>query len=142
VQQRCNLEPPLRLHALLYEKLSYFLIRHVSDTIQGHPCRKERYLMSKTTEIVDRGRGPQLSTSRITVQDLVPYFTMAAPTKKSCAGFPRSRPPNSRLPGVITMNTKLSWTRKTNAFAPMLLSRCACSAFATPTNLATCGSPG
>jgi uncharacterized protein (DUF433 family) len=24
--------------------------------------------------IVDRGRGPQLSTSRITVQDLVPYF--------------------------------------------------------------------
>lgn len=27
-----------------------------------------------TIEIVDRGRGPQLSTSRITVQDLVPYF--------------------------------------------------------------------
>src|SRR6266478_3404311 len=25
-------------------------------------------------EIVDRGRGPQLSTSRVTVQDLVPYF--------------------------------------------------------------------
>lgn len=25
-------------------------------------------------EIVDRGRGPQLSTSRITVQDLVPYL--------------------------------------------------------------------
>jgi uncharacterized protein (DUF433 family) len=30
--------------------------------------------MNKTIEIVDRGRGPQLSTSRITVQDLVPYF--------------------------------------------------------------------
>lgn len=30
--------------------------------------------MSKTIEIVDRGRGWQLSTSRITVQDLVPYF--------------------------------------------------------------------
>ncbi len=30
--------------------------------------------MKKTIEIVDRGRGPQLSTSRITVQDLVPYF--------------------------------------------------------------------
>ena len=28
----------------------------------------------ETVEIVDRGRGPQLSTSRITVQDLVPYF--------------------------------------------------------------------
>jgi hypothetical protein len=25
-------------------------------------------------EIIDGGRGPQLSTSRITVQDLVPYF--------------------------------------------------------------------
>jgi uncharacterized protein (DUF433 family) len=25
-------------------------------------------------EIIDRGRGPQLSTSRITVQDLVPYL--------------------------------------------------------------------
>ena len=25
-------------------------------------------------EIVDRGKGPQLSTSRVTVQDLVPYF--------------------------------------------------------------------
>src|SRR5258708_2299853 len=30
--------------------------------------------MSKVIEIVDRGRGPQLSTSRITVQDLVPYL--------------------------------------------------------------------
>lgn len=27
-----------------------------------------------TIDIVDRGRGPQLSTGRITVQDLVPYF--------------------------------------------------------------------
>jgi uncharacterized protein (DUF433 family) len=27
-----------------------------------------------TPEIVDRGRGPQLSNSRITVQDLVPYL--------------------------------------------------------------------
>ena len=30
--------------------------------------------MKKNTAIVDCGRGPQLSTSRITVQDLVPYF--------------------------------------------------------------------
>lgn len=30
--------------------------------------------MPGTTAIVDRGRGPQLSTSRITVQDLVPYL--------------------------------------------------------------------
>ena len=30
--------------------------------------------MKSEIAIVDRGRGPQLSTSRITVQDLVPYF--------------------------------------------------------------------
>ena len=27
-----------------------------------------------TIQIIDAGRGPQLSTSRVTVQDLVPYF--------------------------------------------------------------------
>ena len=31
-------------------------------------------MTTETIAIVDRGRGPQLSTSRITVQDLVPYF--------------------------------------------------------------------
>jgi uncharacterized protein (DUF433 family) len=30
--------------------------------------------VSQQITIVDRGRGPQLSTNRITVQDLVPYF--------------------------------------------------------------------
>src|SRR5437868_91502 len=30
--------------------------------------------VTKTIEIVDRGRGPQLSTCRITVQDVVPYL--------------------------------------------------------------------
>ncbi len=30
--------------------------------------------MSQEIQIVDRGRGLQLSTTRITVQDLVPYF--------------------------------------------------------------------
>ena len=31
-------------------------------------------MTTKTIEIVDRGRGLQLSTSRVTVQDLVPYL--------------------------------------------------------------------
>jgi uncharacterized protein (DUF433 family) len=31
-------------------------------------------MSTETLEIVDRGRGPQLSTCRITVLDLVPYF--------------------------------------------------------------------
>jgi uncharacterized protein (DUF433 family) len=31
-------------------------------------------MRSKEIQIVDRGRGAQLSTSRVTVQDLVPYF--------------------------------------------------------------------
>src|SRR5437868_10845507 len=30
--------------------------------------------MTQPITIINRGRGPQLSTSRITVQDLVPYF--------------------------------------------------------------------
>ena len=34
--------------------------------------------MSKLIEIVNRGRGLQLSTSRVTVQDLVPYFQQGA----------------------------------------------------------------
>jgi len=33
--------------------------------------------MNNDFQIVDRGRGLQLSTSRITVQDLVPYFQKA-----------------------------------------------------------------
>ena len=32
--------------------------------------------MDDTITIVDRGRGPQLSTSRITVQDLLPYMQL------------------------------------------------------------------
>ena len=31
-------------------------------------------MTSNAIELVDRGRGLQLSTSRVTVQDLVPYF--------------------------------------------------------------------
>src|SRR5437870_4448055 len=31
-------------------------------------------MTTKAIEIVDHGRGPQLSTSRVTVQDLVPYL--------------------------------------------------------------------
>jgi uncharacterized protein (DUF433 family) len=32
--------------------------------------------MQREITIIDRGRGPQLSTSRITVQDIVPYFQL------------------------------------------------------------------
>jgi len=35
-------------------------------------------MKTETIEIVDRGRGPQLSTSRITVLDLVHYFQRGA----------------------------------------------------------------
>jgi uncharacterized protein (DUF433 family) len=34
--------------------------------------------METDIKILDRGRGPQLSTSRVTVQDLVPYFLEGA----------------------------------------------------------------
>lgn len=32
--------------------------------------------MEREISIVERGRGPQLSTSRVTVQDLFPYFEL------------------------------------------------------------------
>src|SRR5580693_2561187 len=35
---------------------------------------REEGVMKSEIDIVDRGRGAQLSTSRVTVQDLVPYF--------------------------------------------------------------------
>ena len=35
-------------------------------------------MKTETIEIVDRGRGPQLSTSRVTVQDLLPYYQEGA----------------------------------------------------------------
>lgn len=35
-------------------------------------------MKTETIRIVDRGRGPQLSTSRITVQDLLPYYREGA----------------------------------------------------------------
>lgn len=31
-------------------------------------------MKAEAIEIIDRGRGPQLSTTRVTVQDLVPFF--------------------------------------------------------------------
>src|SRR5436190_21886361 len=35
-------------------------------------------MKTETLRIVDSGRGPQLSTSRITVQDLLPYYREGA----------------------------------------------------------------
>lgn len=44
--------------------------------------------MPTKIEIVDRGRGMQLSTSRITVQDLVPYFLSGASHDEITRGIP------------------------------------------------------
>lgn len=38
--------------------------------------------MEQEITIVDRGRGPQLSTSRITVQDLLRYFQLGYPPEQ------------------------------------------------------------
>lgn len=38
--------------------------------------------MDQEISILDRGRGPQLSTSRITVQDLLPYFQLGYPHER------------------------------------------------------------
>src|SRR5207245_1229833 len=42
----------------------------------------------KTIQIVDRGNGPQLSTSRITVQDLVPYLQRECPPEEIMRWIP------------------------------------------------------
>ena len=44
--------------------------------------------MDNHITVVDRGRGPQLSTSRITVQDLVPYFQEGASQQEILYVFP------------------------------------------------------
>jgi uncharacterized protein (DUF433 family) len=44
--------------------------------------------MKRDIQIVDRGRGLQLSTSRITVQDLVPYFQEGASSKEITRWIP------------------------------------------------------
>src|SRR5947209_1064229 len=45
-------------------------------------------VMGELVTIVDRGRGPQLSTSRITVQDLVPYFQDGCPAEEIIRWIP------------------------------------------------------
>ncbi|MFO0966078.1 MAG: DUF433 domain-containing protein [Gemmataceae bacterium] len=44
--------------------------------------------MSQIIAIVDHGRGPQLSTSRITVLDLVPYFQAEDPIERILRWLP------------------------------------------------------
>jgi uncharacterized protein (DUF433 family) len=44
--------------------------------------------MNKEIRIVDRGRGLQLSTSRFTVQDLVPYFQKRTPPEEIMEWIP------------------------------------------------------
>ena len=39
-------------------------------------------MKTETIQIVDQGRGPQLSTSRITVQDLLPYYREGASSEE------------------------------------------------------------
>ncbi len=45
-------------------------------------------MKTETIRIVDLGRGPQLSTSRVTVQDLVPYFHEGCPDEEIIRWIP------------------------------------------------------
>jgi uncharacterized protein (DUF433 family) len=40
--------------------------------------REDKRVITRTGSIIDNGRGPQLSTCRITVQDLLPYYREGA----------------------------------------------------------------
>lgn len=54
--------------------------------------------METEIAIVDRGRGPQLSTSRITVQDLLPYFQMGYSDERIiCEAMPSLSPAEIRI---------------------------------------------
>ncbi len=44
--------------------------------------------MKSDVLIVDRGRGPQISTSRITVQDIVPYLQAGCPDEEIMRWLP------------------------------------------------------
>jgi hypothetical protein len=44
-------------------------------------------MKTEKIEIIDRGRGPQLSTSRITVLDLIPYFHDGASRRANAIEF-------------------------------------------------------
>jgi uncharacterized protein (DUF433 family) len=45
-------------------------------------------MKAATIQIMDQGRGPQLSTSRITVQDLLPYYREEASNDEIRHGIP------------------------------------------------------
>src|SRR5437868_1402639 len=51
-------------------------------------CSELGAAMKQSIEIIDRGRGPQLSTSRITVLDMVPYFQRASTTAEILRWLP------------------------------------------------------
>ena len=59
-----------------------------------------------TIEIVDHGRGPQLSTSRITVQDLVPYFQEECNREEILRWFP------TLTPDELTVVERYYWKHK------------------------------
>lgn len=44
--------------------------------------------MGEAITIVDIGRGPQLSSRRITVQDLLPFFKSESPDTEICRWYP------------------------------------------------------
>jgi uncharacterized protein (DUF433 family) len=48
--------------------------KKANESSSPTPDRPGDFVKTQTIEIVNSGRGPQLSTSRVTVQDLVPYF--------------------------------------------------------------------
>jgi hypothetical protein len=61
--------------SLLNLSVSLSLLRAlILERIIVLDARAEGNVMQKEITLVDRGRGLQLSTSRITVHDLVPYF--------------------------------------------------------------------
>ena len=61
----------------------------------------------ETIELVDRGRGLQLSTTRITVQDLVPYFQEGC-SHDEIIRWMTGLQEGNMLPAIAAMNDMLT----------------------------------
>ena len=72
--------------------------------------------MHRAIEIIDQGRGMQLSTSRVTVQDLVPYFQDRCSYEEIMRWIPTLTTEELRLSRNTTRRINTDSTSKTSAF--------------------------
>ena len=88
--------------------------------------------MQKVITLVDRGRGLQLSTSRITVHDLVPYFQDGCSHDEIIRWVPSLTHEEIRIVERSTGNTRTSLMSTNGVSGPTARNRFGCSGFGSP----------